>query len=253
MSGEVSFRHAEPVMGTIVSFDLRPRGLAYEQTHAALTRACAVLHRADDVFSTYRGDTPLTRLRRGELRLANCPPEIPAVLELCELAREQSDGWFDPWAMPGGVDPTGMVKGWAAREAAVALKDGGVAAAMVNAAGDLVTFGQPTPGRGWRVGVRSPYAPDRLLCLVDADEAVATSGTYERGDHVRDVRAGRPAVAAVSATVCGRDLAFADAFATALLAAGEAGFESLRGAGYEALIVKPDGEWAQTAAFPLAA
>jgi hypothetical protein len=31
----------------------------------------------------------------------------------CEAAREASDGWFDPWAMPGGYDPTGLVKGWA--------------------------------------------------------------------------------------------------------------------------------------------
>jgi thiamine biosynthesis lipoprotein len=252
MSGEVIFRHAEPVMGTVVSFDVRPRGLAYEQTRAAIAQACEVLHQADDVFSLYRPHTPLSRLRRGELTEADCPPEVSAVFALCEVAREQSDGWFDPWAMPGGVNPTGLVKGWAARQAARVLQDAGVAAGMVNAAGDIAAFGKPSPTRAWRVGVRSPDSPDRLLCVVSADGGLATSGSYERGEHVRDVRAGRAASAAVSATVSGPDLAFADAFATGLLAAGEAGFQAIQDAGYQALIVLPDGAVANTKAFPLA-
>ena len=250
MSGEVIFRHAEPVMGTVVSFDVRPQGLAYEHTTAPIARACTVLHDADDMFSLYRPDTPLSRLRRGELVAAR-PSEIDDVLALCTRARELSGGWFDPWELPGGVDPTGLVKGWAARQAAVALKDAGVGAAMLNAAGDIVTFGRPAPGRMWRVGVRAPEAPDRLLCVVTADGAVATSGSYERGDHVCDVRRGGPARGTVSATVCGPDLAFADAFATGLLAAGPAGVDAVRAAGYEALLVLPGGRRSVTDGFPI--
>ena len=249
--GDVIFRHAEAVMGTIVSFDVRPRGLAYERTRAALARACDVLQRADDVFSLYRPESPLSRLRRGELTLADCPPEVSDVLTLCEQARELSGGWFDPWALPGGVDPTGLVKGWAARQAAQVLQDAGVGAAMVNAAGDIVVFGQPSPTRSWRLGVRSAEDPDQLLCIVEGSRAVATSGNYERGEHIRDVRTGATASAALSATVCGPDLAFADAFATGLMAAGEAGFEAVTRAGYEALIMLPDGGGVSTLAFPI--
>jgi thiamine biosynthesis lipoprotein len=251
-TADVIFRHAESVMGTVVSFDVRPRGLAHERTRAALGAACNVLHRADDVFSLYRPETPLSRLRRGAVTLDDCPPEVSDVLALCEQAREMSDGWFDPWALPGGVDPTGLVKGWAARQAAQVLQDGGVGAGMVNAAGDIAVFGQPSPTRMWRVGVRSPGSPDRLLCVVAAGGAVATSGRYERGDHVRDVRTGKAATAAAAATVCGPDLAFADALATGLLAAAEAGFEAVRHAGYEALIVLPGGGVTNTAGFPFA-
>jgi FAD:protein FMN transferase len=163
------------------------------------------------------------------------------VLVLCERAREHSNGWFDPWAMPGGVDPTGLVKGWAAQQAAEVLSQAGLGAGMVNAAGDIAVFGAPSPARGWRIGVRSPYAADELLCTVETKAALATSGNYERGDHVRDVRNGGPATAAVSATVSGPDLAYADAFATALLAAGAAGLDAVRHAGYEALLVLSDG------------
>jgi thiamine biosynthesis lipoprotein len=251
MRADVVFRHAEPVMGTIVSFEVRPRGTAPDHAWAAISDACRVLHHADDVFSVYRPDSPLTRLRRRELTLTECPPDVAAVLALCQTAREQSGGWFDPWAMPGGVDPTGLVKGWAAREAATALRNAGVAAGLVNAAGDIAVFGRPAGRQGWRVGIRSPDAPDRLLCVVDADGAVATSGSYERGDHVLDAGTGCPATAAVSATVCGPDLAFADAFATGLLSAGEAGFDPLVRAGYEALIVTPTRSVRHTDAFPL--
>lgn len=89
--------------------------------------------------------------------------------------------------------------------------------------------------------------------MVAAEGAVATSGSYERGDHVRDLRACGPASAAVSATVCGRHLTFADAFATGLLAAGQAGLQAVADAGYEALVVLSDGTRAHTTAFPFAA
>jgi FAD:protein FMN transferase len=96
-----------------------------------------------------------------------------------------------------------------------------------------------------------PQAADQVACVVAASGAVATSGSYERGEHVRNARTGAPATAAVSATVCGPDLAFADAFATGLLAAGESGFEAVQHAGYEALLVRPEGTLSHTSAFPL--
>lgn len=247
---EVIYRHAEPVMGTVVSFDVRPQGLAMDCTRAAVSRACAVLHRADDVFSLYRPDTPLSRLRRGELALADCPPEVAQVLDLCQRARLASNGWFDPWALPGGLDPTGLVKGWAAREAAAALRSAGVGAAMVNAAGDIASFGRPCDQEAWVIGIRAPEAVDRLACVIELTGSVATSGNYERGDHIWDVAHGRPADGVLSATVCGPDLAIADALATGLTAAGEQGLEPVTRAGYEALLLLEDGALASTAGFP---
>ena len=81
---------------------------------------------------------------------------------------------------------------------------------------------------------------------------MATSGSYERGDHVLDAYTGKPAASALSATVCGPDLAMADAFATGLLAAGASGFDAIITAGYQALIVTPDRAVRHTDAFPFA-
>jgi thiamine biosynthesis lipoprotein len=240
-------KHVERVMGTAVSFDVRGA------TPDALADACAVLHRADAVFSTWQPDSPMSRLRRGELSVGDAPGEIGHVLGLCAEAKRVSGGWFDPWGMPGGVDPTGLVKGWAAQRAADVLREAGAEAAMVNAAGDIVTFGEPERGRPWRVGIRDPRTPDRIAWVVAArDGAVATSAAYERGDHVVDPHTGAPARAALSATVTGPDLALTDALATGLFAAGAAGLPLIDALpGYDALLVEPGGEIRLTDGFKL--
>ena len=247
--GEVIFRHAEPVMGTVVSFDVRPHGLPMAATRAAVRQACEVLHRADDVFSLYRPDTPLSRLRRGEIDLDQCPPEVADVVALCDQAKLASDGWFDPWGLPGGFDPTGLVKGWAARDAARVLEAAGLGAGLVNAAGDIAGFGAPWQRGPWRVGIRAPESPELLTCVIELRGAVATSGSYERGDHIWDVSSDRPAAGVASATVCGPDLALADALATGLVAAGSAGLDGVIRAGYQALLVRDDGKTVGTPEF----
>ena len=158
----------------------------------------------------------MNRLRRGEIGLEEAPPEVTDVLELCRRARVATDGWFDPWAMPGGVDPTGLVKGWAVERALDEFRRAGVPAAMINAGGDIAVYGQPAPGQPWRIGIQHPLAADRILLTADlaGAGAVATSGSYERGEHLLDPHSGRPTSVLLSATVIGHDLAFADALAT---------------------------------------
>jgi thiamine biosynthesis lipoprotein len=86
--------------------------------------------------------------------------------------------------------------------------------------------------------------------VIELHGAVATSGPYERGAHVWDVAARRPARGVASASVSGPDLALADALATGLVAAGSAGLDAVTRAGYEALLVLEGGESLNTAGFP---
>lgn len=245
-------RRTESVMGTVVSFDIRPGSLPAADVYVALARARAVLHSVDAVFSTWKPNSPLSRLRRGEIELPDAPAEVAAVLDLCAAVHHASGGWFDPWAMPGGVDPTGLVKGWAGQAALDVLASAGAGAAMVNAGGDVATFGQPEPGRPWLIGIRHPRDPRRIVAVVEAPGAVATSGTYERGDHIVDPRTGSSCSAVASATVTGPDLAMADGLATALMAAGEGGLVHLASLpGYEALLVGHGGGLLRTPGLPL--
>ena len=260
----------QQVMGTVVSFSLREEkdtttdgpagrsaGEAAERqarVDEALARAQAELRWVDDVFSTWKPQSPVSRLRRGEMRLEEAPPEVAEVLELCRIARAASGGWFDPWALPGGVDPTGLVKGWAGQRALEILKAAGAPAAMVNAGGDIAMYGQPAPGQTWRVAIQHPQARDQILLTVDlaGPGAVATSGSYERGEHIFDPRHRSPTGELLSATVIGHDLGYADALATALYASrGELLERIALLEGYHGVIVDGRGQVHASRGFPI--
>src|ERR1700752_3028888 len=96
--------HVESVMGTVASLDIRAG--CTDRLDAAMRS----LHEADARFSTYRADSEISRLARGEL----CAPsaDVCAVLERCERLREETGGFFDARAS-GRLDPSALVKGWA--------------------------------------------------------------------------------------------------------------------------------------------
>ena len=234
--------HDEPVMGTVVSFTVHAGARSPDEVEAAVAEACTELHRLDGIFSTWLDESPMSRLRRGELTSSEAPSEISEVLALCNVAKTATGGWFDPWSMPGGVDPTGLVKGWAVESAAKVLRRAGATSAMINAGGDIATFGEPSDGQHWRIGIRHPWRVDALACVLEITSAIATSGTYERGEHLVNPFTGKYASAVASASVTGPDLAIADAFATALAVAGEIGLDFVRDAvGYDAYLILPDG------------
>jgi thiamine biosynthesis lipoprotein len=239
--------HAEPVMGTVVSFTVWGGTASTKRVWSAVYEACRLLEHLDALLSTWRPDSPMSRLRRGDLSLAHAPPEILEVVAHCEEAKAVSGGWFDPWAMPGGVDPTGLAKGWAIGQALEVLRSAGVEAALVNGGGDLACFGEPGPGQRWRIGIRHPWLTDALAGVVQLDQALATSGTYERGAHLIDPHTGRAAFAAVSASVSGPTLALADGLATALAVGGDEVLALVRELdNYEAYLIRRDGTEAST-------
>jgi thiamine biosynthesis lipoprotein len=240
LTGVIS--HAEEVMGTVVSFHVEPGECPVGQAHAAVAAACARLHELDDIFSTWKPASPMSLFRAGRVRLEDAPPEMALVLQLCEEAKALSQGCFDPWAMPGGFDPTGLVKGWATEQALAILRPAGVKAAIVNGGGDIAVLGLPKDAQTWRIGIRHPWRPEALACVLETDRAVATSGCYERGPHLIDPRSGRMLFRTASATVVGSSLPLCDALATALVVADDDGPELARFLpGYEAYIIRDDG------------
>jgi thiamine biosynthesis lipoprotein len=215
-------RHAEEVMGTVFSFDVR--GGEPDAVRAALREAVAGLHRVDEVFSTYRDDSQISRLTRGELTVEECDPEVAEVLGLGAEAERVSEGWFS-LRYQGRLDPTGIVKGWAAERAARRIRAAGAVGVSVNGGGDVQLLGAPEPHRPWRVGVSDPVRPGGLAAVISAagteELAVATSGTAERGAHIVDPRTGRSAVTdLVAVTVVAPRLTWADCWATAAFAMG---------------------------------
>ena len=172
-------------------------------------RVFAWLRWVDATFSTYRPDSEISRLGRGERFEPH--PLVREVLARCRELRAETGGYFDVRA-GGRLDPSGYVKGWAVQRAAAF----GRGRFLIDAGGDVLLRGS------WRVGIRHPYVSGKLAAaLTLSDGAVATSGAYERGPHVLDPFTGRPATGLSSVTVIGRDLGTVDAYATAAFAAGD--------------------------------
>ncbi len=183
------------------------------------------LHKVDEVFSTYKSESDVSRIRKGKLEVADASDDVKEVWKLCEHARELTLGAFDPWKVDGGFDPSGLVKGWAAEVAAKMLVGAGVESVLINAAGDLVLRGGQISEDGelkpWNVGISSPDNVNQIVKTLDVvDGSVATSGDYEKGAHIVDPHTGLIAIGARSASVVGPDGALCDALATALMVDG---------------------------------
>src|ERR1017187_1641818 len=98
---------AEPVMGTVITVDVRDGDLP----EAAMDAVFGWFHDVDETFSTFRIDSEISRLSRGELREHECSPDVREVLALCEEVRVCSNGSFDI-RRGGGIDPLRLVQGW---------------------------------------------------------------------------------------------------------------------------------------------
>jgi thiamine biosynthesis lipoprotein len=231
-------------MGTTVSIDVRDADIP----PAVLEAAVGTLRELEARFSTYRDDSEIERIQRGELAIAEAHPDVREALDACAVLRAESGGAFD--ARRGGrLDPSGYVKGWAAERAADVLRRAGCRRFALNLGGDVICAGEAEPGAPWRIGVRHPAEPTRMaLVLGISDRAVATSGAYERGEHVVDARTGTAAHDWRSVTIVAPDLATADAVATAALAMGQTGPEwAARRPGCDVAAVDQDGRLLTTA------
>jgi thiamine biosynthesis lipoprotein len=223
---ERTHRRVEHVMGMPVSLAMRGRHAADAAGAAAWDAAVAVLRDVDAVFSTYRPDSVISRLGRGELDPADCPPEVAEVLGLGALAEQESGGAFAVRrAGPDGavvLDPSGVVKGWAVERAAAPLRALAETDVCLSAGGDLLCRTLDPDGVPWRIGIEDPWDTRRVLAVVPVTTgAVATSGTAHRGQHLVDARTGRPPSGIASVTVIGESLAWADIDATAAWVQGQ--------------------------------
>jgi thiamine biosynthesis lipoprotein len=254
----------EDVMGMPIGIDLRD----VELDPSILDDAFAWLRQVDDIFSTYKPESEMSRLNRGGLQLDEADPEIRTVLQRCEQLRFQTAGYFDARAAfwqgaardriedpsPAAVDPSGLVKGWAVDRAGDLLDAAGARNYCINAGGDIRARGAALPDPHWRIGILHPLQHDKVAAVVVANDlGIATSGTYARGEHIVDPYNPTPPQTVLSVTIVGPDLGTADAYATAAFAMGEEGPEWTAGlAGYEAMTILANETVFFTPGFPRA-
>lgn len=120
-------------------------------------------------------------------------------------------------------------KGYAADKVKQLLKEQGVLAGIINASGDMTTWGEQPNGEEWKVAITNPLNKSEAFALVPvSDKAVVTSGDYERYAmidgkryaHIINPKTGMPASGLISVTVFAPSAELADAIATAVFVMG---------------------------------
>jgi FAD:protein FMN transferase len=256
------FFRVEHIMGMPILIDVRDTDIDPK----ALDRAFDRLRLVDAVFSTYKTDSEISRINRGELAIDHAHPDVREVLNLCELFREETSGYFDirapalvatgrteSSALPAyAIDPSGLVKGWSVGRAAHILEEAGARNYCINAGGDIIARGSPGSEPYWRIGIQHPTLRDQVAGVAALrDQAIATSGAYERGAHIIDPHTGLPPGDVLSVTIVGPDLTTADAFATAAYAMGDIGPAwTARLGDYQAMTIMADNTVLSTIGFP---
>jgi thiamine biosynthesis lipoprotein len=227
-------------MGMPVSLALRGRHTDDTPAFAAWAAVLADLRAADRMFSTYRADSVISRLDRGEITLADCPTEVTDVLALGDVAERDSGGAFAV-RRDGVLDPSGVVKGWAAERAAAHLAGLPGTDFCLSVGGDITCRTLDPAAPPWRIGIEDPHDTGRLVAVFPVHTgAVTTAGTARRGSHITDARTGCPPTGVASVTVTGPSLTAVDIDATAAFALGPDAVRWLQTRHHIALVVHTD-------------
>jgi len=128
-------------------------------------------------------------------------------------------------------------KGYSADKAKSLLISKGVSSGIINASGDMNTWGKQPNGNEWKVAITNPMDKNKVFALLPiTNGAVVTSGNYEkyvnfngkRFTHIIDPRTGYPSTGIISVTVFAPKAELADALATSVFVMGkEAGLDRI--------------------------
>jgi len=218
--------------------------------HSVIDTVFDYFRTIDEQFSTYKPTSEISRINQG-LPKSKWSDDMREIMRLCELTRAQTHGYFDIKQPDGQLDPSGLVKGWAIQRASELLQRKGVDDFSIDAGGDIQLSGDSPSGHEWRIGIRNPLDRTEIVKVVGLrNQAIATSGTAIRGQHIYDPLTHKELTDVLSLSVIGPNIYDADRFATAAFAMGQKGIsfiEDLKG--FEGYMITQDGVATMTSHF----
>ena len=180
---------------------------------------------------------------------------IQALLPLVDYTKIQYNDATGAVVLPAEmeIDLGSVAKGYAGQLAAQMLRERGVESALLNLGGNVQTVGTKPDGSSWQIGIKDPKGEDAMMVLSVADQAVVTSGGYERyfeqdGQtywHIMDPFTGHPADSGlISVTIVGDEGVVCDGLSTALFVMGLEKAADLwaQSGDFEAVFVTASGE-----------
>ena len=254
-------------LGTVNRITARFDGSQRDTARLALDTAEMYIDDMDDRLSVFKPESEISRINTNAgKRDTLLSRDTFDLLRLCVKYGELTGGVFDITTKPltdgvksgarvsyhdlllnennlsarlrcsnQGIQLGGIAKGYAVDRVAAILERHGVRNAVINLGGTVRNIGQSS-----MVGIRNPFEPEKIaLSIKSADEAVVTSGLYERGNHIFDPISGKPAVNDLaSVTVVGKDGAAADA---CMVLGSMRGVRLLDSLGLDGLFILRDG------------
>lgn len=233
-----------------------------EDTQAILSRGlelCALTGGALDL--TAYSAVQAWGFPTGEYRVPD-EAELEQLTEMIDYTQVELDGETGQARLPDGMslDLGAVAKGRLGEVLAQDLKELGVTSALLELGGNVQTVGSKPDGSPWRVGIQDPDSQGYLAIVEVADQAVVTSGDYQRYFeengrrycHIMDPATAAPADSGVdSVTIVGSDGTVCDALSTALYVMGEEQgacfWKDHPELDFEAVFVSQDGSIAVTA------
>ena len=180
---------------------------------------------------------------------------IQSLLPLVDYTQIQYDAATGVVTLPEGmeIDLGSVAKGYAGQLAAQMLREHGVQSALLNLGGNVQTVGTKPDGSPWQIGIKDPQGEDAMMVLSVEDQAVVTSGGYERyfeqdGQtywHIMDPSTGHPADSGLlSVTSVGKQGIICDGLSTSLFVMGLEKAADLwaQSGDFEAVFVTASGE-----------
>jgi FAD:protein FMN transferase len=214
-------KRQEIIMGMPVTIEVVDKFVTDED----ISEVLSYFHYIDRKFSTYKPDSEISQINSGKLIVQDSSKLMQRILKLCEEASKETGGYFDI-SIKGKLDPSGIVKGYAISEGVRIFKKKGFKNFYVEIAGDVQISGKNYKGQSWKVGIQNPFNLAEIIKMIYlSNKGIATSGNYQRGEHIYDPISKRNANEVASITVIADNIFEADKFATAAFAMGERGMK----------------------------
>lgn len=206
----------------------------------------------DKKFSPFKKNSEVSLINQQKITKSDYTKEMTEIIKLAEKTKSETLGYFDCFNQATAkFDPSGIVKGWAINNAAKILKKQGITNFFIEAGGDIQVSGKNKSGQNWQIGIRNPFNTSQIVKILNINSGgVATSGNYERGNHIYNPTGQKSSDDIVSLTVIGGNIYDADRLATAAFAMGKSGvwfIDSL--AGFEAYSISKSGVATSTRGF----
>jgi thiamine biosynthesis lipoprotein len=234
------------VMGMPATINVVDVGVTQED----INEVFSYFHYIDKKFSTYKKESEISQINRGEIKELDYSDEMKKILKLSEETKKETNGFFDI-DYNGILDPSGLVKGYAVFQGAEILRRKNFQNYYVEIAGDIQVQGKNEKRENWKIGIQNPFNLDEIVKVVKlSNKGIATSGNYIRGTHIYNPKEKRFAEEIAGITVIGPNIYEADRFATASFAMGEAGINFLEKLkGFEGYMVKKNKKAILTSGF----